>query len=496
MPGKRRLAHERFRTPGRRKSMTGNLQVCHKNDSILRWARRLPLGLLFCIAVGGSGAMTLGVNFAKAAPPQTQRDAATSLTVAPAQKNASPAAQTQRPFDPTLAARVDAKRLERAIHAAAGYLIRSCDAKGQFVYQVNLDPKVKIEPSYNMIRHAGAIYALDKYNRLFPSEPARQAIRRAADFLDRHGLAPVSDPTAGDMLAVWCLRESAGGKKPTPVVELGSAGLGVVAFAGLRRIAPDAISQNDLRRLGQCLIYMQKDDGDFFAAFDPEKKGLCDHADRAVCLYYPGEATLGLLMVNELDPDPVWRHAAAKAITYLSWVRRREAKPPVDHWALIATAKLFAATEADSMQFPRELWRRHAASICRRILADRNAHDPSAPRGDLAGGGYICGTACRLEGLLAARTFLQDDNLNREISMDAADGINFLLDSQIHGGPCDGAFTQVAPRSAGGPASNDPQATEVRVDYVQHALDAMVECAELIAPRPKKPAGPSLRVKQ
>ncbi len=394
-----------------------------------------------------------------------------------------------------MAALVNSKRLEQAIHAAADYLIRSCDAKGQFTYRVNLDPKIKIEPSYNMIRHAGAIYTLDLYDRRFPNEPARQAIRRAADYLDRHGLATVSDPTAGDMLAVWCLRKAVGEKKPTPVVELGSAGLGVVAFAGLRRIAPDAISRNDLRRLAQCLIFMQKDNGDFFAAFDPENKGLSDRADRAVCLYYPGEATLGLLMVNELDPDPVWRHAAAKSITYLSWVRRRDANPPVDHWALIATEKLFTATDADSLQFPRELWRRHAASICRHILADRKAANPSTPRGDLSGDGYLCRTACRLEGLLAARTFLQDDKLNREISMAAADGINFLLDSQIHGGHCDGAFTLLAPRSAGGPASNDPEATEVRIDYVQHALDAMIQCAELIAPRRETPAEPTPRMK-
>ncbi len=325
---------------------------------------------------------------------------------------------------------------EQAIHAAADYLIRSCDAKGQFTYRVNLDPKIKIEPSYNMIRHAGAIYTLDLYDRRFPNEPARQAIRRAADYLDRHGLATVSDPTAGDMLAVWCLRKAVGEKKPTPVVELGSAGPG---RRGLCRPSPNRPRRDFPKRPAAfgTMPYFHAEGTTAISSRPsiPENKGLSDRADRAVCLYYPGEATLGLLMVNELDPDPVWRHAA-RQIHHLSLVGPTSRREPAgrslgpyrhrktlhgNRCRLLAvfpancggvTRQAFAAAFSPTGKPPIHPLR---AETCRAMV-------------------ILAATACRLEGLLAARTFLQDDKLNREISMAAADGINFLLDSQIHGG--------------------------------------------------------------
>ena len=397
----------------------------------------------------------------------------------------------RRVVDRTLAARIDAEKLKKGIHAAAGYMIRACDRQGKFDYLVNLDPNVKVLPSYNIIRHAGAIYALGAYQRWHSNEPTCQAMRRAGGYLKRNGLAQV--PGHKDMLGIWTSKEDDRAEH-TPVVQLGSMGLGLVAFASLQRVSSDAVSRDTLLGLGRFTVFMQKNDGIFYSTYDPNEGGLCD---KWYCEYYPGEAMLGLSMLYEFDPDPKWRQAAADGIFALAMQRRKDSHPPVDHWALLATARLFAQTDCDAMRFPRELWRRHAEAICRGILSERQAVGKSTRPGDLSGDSYTCRIATRLEGLAAARTFLQDKDMNEQISKAMADAVGWLLDAQIHGGPCDGAFPAVVrygklstgalkDAASAEKASHDPETTEIRIDYVQHTLCALVQCAELAGLRDSK----------
>jgi hypothetical protein len=147
----------------------------------------------------------------------------------------------------------------------------------------------------------------------------------------------------------------------------------------------------------------------------------------------------------------------------------------MDHWALLATAKLFNATDVDAGQFPRELWRRHAVGICRSIFVDRKAQKPLRS-GDLSGDGYLCRIAVRLEGLSAARTFLRDDVWNKEYSLAMADAVALFQEVQVRGGRCDGAFARNLPGSAD---ANEPEAQIVRIDYVQHVLNGLIQSARL-----------------
>jgi len=371
---------------------------------------------------------------------------------------------------------VSRKSLDEAIDLSAEYLTWQCDRNGQFVYLVNLDPAVTAKPRYNIVRHAGAMYALAMYHREHPSDAARDTLLRAARFLKEIALAPL--PGHDDLLAVWSYAEIT--PKPQPLdAKLGGAGLGLAALVSVEQIEPGFTSMEDLRGLGRFLIYMQKPDGSFYCKCLPKWEG---RTDKWVSLYYPGEAALGLLMLYEKDPSPVWLQAAAEAIAYLA--RSRAGRPDVeaDHWALLATARLLPVYDRCRRPLPREAIVQHATQICTSILAKKPRHPAgSVEYGCMTDDGRTCPTAIRLEGMLATLTFLPEENrlLRQQITAAAAEGTRFLLRSQVRSGQYAGGIPRATTRlSADDPRSEKSPSQrrgEIRIDYVQHALSAMIQ---------------------
>jgi len=358
--------------------------------------------------------------------------------------------------------------LRGAIDRAAAYLVRACGEDGKFVYCVDLDPTVTPEPKYNMLRHAGAIYALGMAEQRRADAAIEAAMVRAAGFLQRRAIGPV--PQQEGMRAVWSDPELTGTDGPLQA-KLGGAGLGLVALLSVERARPGLISRDELRALGRFVVWMQKEDGGFYSKYLPEGSG---RDDSWTSLYYPGEAALGLLMLDEHDPSPEWLEAAARAIAYLARMRRDRVRVEADHWALLATAKLLEAAEGRSAAVDREAALRHAAQVCEAILEAKPRYTPSRrTAGCLTADGRTCPTATRLEGLLAALTFLPPEKaaLRARIEEAVHEGIAFLVRAQVQDGPHSGAMPR-APEPSG---PDDRRATEVRIDYVQHALSAMIQ---------------------
>jgi hypothetical protein len=118
---------------------------------------------------------------------------------------------------------------------------------------------------------------------------------------------------------------------------------------------------------------------------------------------------------------------------------------------------------------------------------DRSAAGGGEP-GCFTPDGRTCPTATRVEGLTAAMAFLPDSEaaLRAQIQQAAGQGIDFLLRSQVRQGPCAGGFPHEVgsyERKKNGPAKarNEARRTEIRMDYVQHALDGMIQWRELQA---------------
>ena len=383
----------------------------------------------------------------------------------------------------------------------AGYMARACGPDGQFVYRVHLDPEVTPGPSYNVLRHAGAIYSLGMCYERDPNDEVRLAIIRAGEFLRRECLGEVTGHD--DMLAVWSPPDLVGLDNPVQS-KLGGTGLGLIALLALERVKPGATTPEDLRRLGRFLVYLQKDDGSFYSKYIPDEGGRWDEW---TSLYYPGEAALALVMLYEHDASPEWLQAAARALGYLAESRKDAADVPADHWAMLATARLLPLYDEVEMPVSREALLRHARQVCRRLLEGYQSQ-PDDPRlaGSFTGDGRTCPAATTLEGLLGVLSFLPPDEweLRAEIEDAVSRGIGFLVRSQV----VDGEFVGGMPRAVS-PLYRDPywpeavansidefnrRAGEIRIDYVQHATSAMIGYEKFVgdrsrAPRPAGAAG-------
>ncbi len=212
-----------------------------------------------------------------------------------------------------------------AIDRSAAYLSRVCDADGRFTYRVDLDPAITPESRYNILRHAGAIYALAQEHDRSQTGDVKHALLRAGSYLKQ-----TIQPVAGNrhMQAVWSLPEL--NETATPrQAKLGGTGLGLIALLSLERVEPGFTPMDDLRCLGRFLLFMQKADGSFYSKFYPDDGG---RNDQWASMYYPGEAALALLMLYERDPQPQWLGGAAKALGHLARTGQQHPKTLPDQW--------------------------------------------------------------------------------------------------------------------------------------------------------------------
>jgi hypothetical protein len=234
--------------------------------------------------------------------------------------------------------------------------------------------------------------------------------------------------------------------------------------------------------MGDFIVFMQKTDGSFYSKYVPEKGGK---DGSWTSLYYPGEAALGLLMLYEKDADLKWLQSAANAIAYLARLRARKHQVEADHWALLATTKLLPLYDRCQQPLPESEILTHAIQICESILAHRARYSKyTLEHGCFTDDGRTTPTAIRLEGLLASYRFLpiEHKSLRERIGVAAKEGIAFLIRSQIPSGKYAGGIPRaIQPLPEFHPRfdkSFNQRATEVRIDYVQHALSAMLDYRE------------------
>ena len=368
--------------------------------------------------------------------------------------------------------------VDDAMNRFASYLVKATKKDGIFEYRINMDSTVKVKDKYNILRHAGAIYAMCMYYERCPDENMQSAIERAGRYLRDESILPIS--LKDNMLAIWSKPEVNGSGKP-PQIKLGGTGLGLVALLSIEKISPGFTPLPVLNALGQSIVYMQKEDGSFYSKYIPSMGGL---QDKWQSLYYPGEAALGLLMLYEKDPSNIWLKPAYQALEYLARSRENSTDIPADHWALLATEKILSLENSNELPISRALLINHAIQICETMLLDQ-INNPERPKydGGFSEDGRTTPTATRLEGLLAALSFLPPNHEIRErINSSIPHGISFLLRAQIR----EGEFTGAMPRAVGRKRGNSSEAekfnrrvTEVRIDYVQHAMSAMMRYQQL-----------------
>ena len=340
----------------------------------------------------------------------------------------------------------------------------ACGPDGKFAYQVDIGSG-RESSSYDIIRHAGAIYALAMANRYHPDPKVVETMVRAAGFMRQNYMGPGVSP---EQLVVLSkpLTES----RARQYAELGGTGLVLVALAEVRAVEPNAVSLEDLQALGRFLLFLQRDDGGFVHKYRLDSGPVANWQ----ILYYPGEAVLGLISLYQVDHSPQWLDGAAKALSYLAKSRAGLSTIPADHWALIATAKLLPYGDQVRSSVSSEELMRHASQICD-SMAREQFHGSTATglNGAFDPIGRTAPAATRLEGLLATLEFLPKSELRNRIEAVVSRGITFLLRAQKTAGPQVGGMP-------GAVVSRAVNSSEVRIDYVQHALCAWIRYRKLL----------------
>lgn len=376
----------------------------------------------------------------------------------------------------------------QAADCSARYLHSQIRRDGGFAYRIDASSGREDVRRYNVLRHAGSVLALAQHARASGlAEGDAERLSCSARFLVDHCIrAPQAQRS---LLAVWSDPKLTGGRRRRPVAKLGGTGLGLAALLELETLRKETADSaletvlpiEGLRALGRFLLFLQRPDGSFQSLFSD----VNSHGEEVwASLYYPGEAALGLIMLYEHDPDLCWLQSAVRALNYLA-ISRDGQPPPPDHWALIATNRLFeCAEEALQSSMPESVgWRSDAGRVGVRDVLVRHAEavvatmldeQCLASKGDCPAGWFgpaprTAPTATRLEGLLAASNLPLDVHLMARLPAAVASGLRFLLDSQLQCGPAAGGFTRTSLRCT---RKDDRRATEVRIDYVQHALAA------------------------
>jgi hypothetical protein len=424
------------------------------------------------------------------------------------------------------------ERLATFIDQGTSYLDRICHLPsqdpnhvGKFTYEASLAEELPIDfvnedqEDYNLLRHNGAIYSLGLSYQRSPNNEVLQAMQRAVDFLKKEAIAPVPEPSAQmtdddnvyekrphipNLLAAWETNGITGGNTGNPTAKLGGAGLALIALVSLEQTLPGSTEIEYMRQLGEFIRFLQQEDGSFYCRYLPHKGGK---DDTWVSLYYPGEAALGLLYLASIDDNEEtrnnWIESAKKTLLYLEDLRRTQELEDVepDHWALLATAKLLPLLDERSNDY--WLVYQHGVKVVQSMLSVQTREELEENDGCHTSDGRTCPTATRLEGLLAAMTFVRDDELFVVDWLPKVErlrdrmlffiqlGINFLLDAQetdttynMHGG--------VPARFP--PESEDDK--DVRVDYVQHSMSAMIAYETYLQSGGEKKTRASSKVRQ
>ena len=376
----------------------------------------------------------------------------------------------------------DSSKLVSAIHLSGDYIINSIKEDGQFVYKVNMDTGTEVNEKYNSLRHAGAVYALCMYYEFNPDQQVLEAANKAAGFIRQKLLAPI--PKHPEMLGVWSLPDINNDDDP-PLVKLGGNGLGLVALAYLEKLEPGSTGIPTLRKMGEFILFMQKDNGGFYSKYFPGPRG---RDDSWTSLYYPGEAALGLMMLYEIDPDEKWLEGAAMALKYLAKLREGETKTEADHWALIATRKLMQYYRDLDLNIPAELLIDHGIQICKSMILQMAQFPAYTPYyGCMTSDGRTTPTATRMEGLLSFVSLVPGNrkSLIYSILLVTNKGIGFLERAQVKQGPYKGGMTREYYIPGLDPQkyrvdADERRNTEIRIDYVQHALSAWIDYYRLV----------------
>ena len=241
----------------------------------------------------------------------------------------------------------DGRRFSAALGLAKGYLTQAVGPDGMFTYEY--DPATDLDSGqYNVLRHAGTVYAMMELYEADRDPHLLAAADRAVAYLLEQVKPGRAEGTACVVEDGW--------------VKLGGNALAAVALAEYTRVTGDRRHVPVVLGLARWIVQTQDADGRFVGHKQRYPGG--QRAD-FVSAYYPGEAILALARTHALDPDGPWMAHAHRGADWL--IRVRDAGKTADtiahdHWLLYALGELHRDR-------PERAYADHALLIAQAIVA-------------------------------------------------------------------------------------------------------------------------------
>ncbi len=357
---------------------------------------------------------------------------------------------------------------DNAISYGAKYIETNINKEGRFIYKRKVNQKNDYRSKkYNVLRHAGTIYAMRLYEDFANSKTMKEKRILAAKYLLKNYVKKLPDGTYA------VISKTDEENLQQRCAKLGGAGLALIGISDLEK--EKIVSKEILAGLGNFILNMQKKDGEFYAKYDYDLKKINrEHYS----LYYPGEAALGLLYLNDAMPDPKWTEGAKKALLYLA--RKSNSKPNddiFDHWAMLACAKLINTQTADLKDEELAEIRTFAKQMAKIALKGQNTNILNPYYGAQKGNIRLCSNATYMEGLNAIYQIVEDEHLKAKVKKSLNIGLNFIISAQI---TQDGETLGGIPNSADYGLKTAPKgASYIRIDNVQHTLSALINYNKL-----------------
>ena len=344
--------------------------------------------------------------------------------------------------------------LLQAIRDGAAYLQRMTLADGRFVYSYLPGSDGEV-PDYNIVRHAGTVYAMLEVYELTRDPALLADADRALGYLLGHIRPHPSTPAMEVVVSEGS-------------VKLGGVALTLLALAKHAVVTGDGRYLPRMRALARYIQDSQGPDGAFvsqrsYPAMEPDLK--------VDVQYFPGESIFALLRLHALDPQESWLATAERGARYLIHVRDGSLPPErvtPDHWLLYALNELHRAR-------PDPVYLDHAQRIAR-VIAASQSRSPYPPErvGIYGRGAHSTLAAARTEGLVAAYLLARDFGRREDLSLvrSAVElGVGFQLKTQLL--PEQAMYAENPPRALGA-FHQSLTDYEVRIDYVQHNLSGIL----------------------
>lgn len=354
-----------------------------------------------------------------------------------------------------LFAKLSNKEILDAANIAGDYLERNVNTSGSFVYSYM--PKLNNVPeTYNILRHAGAIYSMLELYEVTQNNALLQKSKLAIQYL----LKQIRDFKVNNNTFSVVVDKD--------FIKLGGNALACLALVKYTQVTDDQQHLPLIRSMGDWIESTQDENGKFTI----HKQSISTHTiENFESGYYPGEAIFALTRIYQIDPNKKWLDVAEKAADYLINVRDKNIpgnKLIHDHWLLYGLSELFGYRE-------NKIYIEHTQKIVSAILSTQQL---ASPFKDWIGGFYnpprSTPTAVRAEGLCAAYQLLADQGYKDEAAkiLNAIKlCINFQLQTQFR--PENAMYLKKPERVIGG-FSKSLSHFEIRIDYVQHNISALL----------------------